>query len=95
MNNILVVNVNWLGDAVFSTPVFKALKDNFPKAKVSCLCIPRVKKVLEFCPFIDDIIVYDEKEIHFWPWTKSRPGRRRSLPVPWKAGFFPTWKKLV
>ncbi len=70
MNNILVVNVNWLGDAVFSTPVFKALKDNFPKAKVSCLCIPRVKKVLEFCPFIDDIIVYDEKEIHFWPWTK-------------------------
>jgi len=70
MKNILVVNVNWLGDAVFSTPVFKALKDNFPKAQVSCLCVPRVKKVLEFCPFIDEIIVYDEKGEHFWPWGK-------------------------
>jgi lipopolysaccharide heptosyltransferase II len=70
MNNILVVNINWLGDAVFSTPVFKALKDNFPKSRISCLCVPRVKKVLEFCPFIDEIIVYDEKGAHFWPWQK-------------------------
>ncbi|MEI7998334.1 MAG: glycosyltransferase family 9 protein [Candidatus Omnitrophota bacterium] len=70
MNNILVVNINWLGDAVFSTPVFKALKDNFPKARVSCLCVPRVKKVLELCSFIDEIIVYDEKGKHFWPWAK-------------------------
>ncbi len=70
MNNILVVNINWLGDAVFSTPVFKALKENFPKARISCLCVPRVKKVLEFCPFIDEIIIYDEKRSHFWPWSK-------------------------
>src|SRR3989338_7277652 len=39
--NILVVNVNWLGDAIFSTPVFKALKANFPGARVCCLCVPR------------------------------------------------------
>ncbi len=70
MNNILVVNINWLGDAVFSIPVFKALKHNFPKSRVSCLCVPRVKKVLEFCPLIDDIIVYDEKGKHRWPWSK-------------------------
>jgi lipopolysaccharide heptosyltransferase II len=70
MNNILVVNVNWLGDAVFSTPVFKILKENYPNARISCLCVPRVKSVLEFCPFIDEIIVIDEKEKHFWPWDK-------------------------
>ncbi len=34
MNNILVVNVNWLGDAVFSSAVFKALKNNFPAALI-------------------------------------------------------------
>jgi heptosyltransferase-1 len=82
MNNILVVNVNWLGDAVFSTPVFKALKDNFPQAKVSCLCAPRVKKVLELCPFIDEIILIDEKKAHFWPWDKwflIKDLRRRSF----------------
>jgi len=70
MKNILVVNVNWLGDAVFSTPVFKALKDNFPHARVTCLCAPRVKSVLEHCPFIDEIIIIDEKRRHFWPWDK-------------------------
>lgn len=72
MNNILVVNVNWLGDAVFSTPVFKTLKSNFPSARISCFCVPRVKRVLESCPFIDEFIVFDEKVAHFWPWSKWR-----------------------
>jgi heptosyltransferase-2 len=68
MNNILVVNINWLGDAVFSTPVFKALKAAYPQARVSCLCVPRVKEVLEHCPYVDKIIVYDEKGKHRMPW---------------------------
>lgn len=68
MNNILVVNVNWLGDAVFSTPVFKALKMAYPQARITCLCVPRVREVLEYCPYVDKIIVYDErgKDRHFW-----------------------------
>lgn len=70
MQNILVVNINWLGDAVFSTPVFKALKDNFPKARITCLCVPRIKKVLESCSFIDHLVIYDEQKTHFWPWAK-------------------------
>ncbi|HLD87869.1 MAG TPA: glycosyltransferase, partial [Candidatus Omnitrophota bacterium] len=66
--NILVVNVNWLGDAIFSTPVFKALKANFPGARVCCLCVPRVQEVLTHCPDVDEIIVYDEKGRHRTPW---------------------------
>ena len=61
MRNILVVNINWLGDAVFSTPVFKALKSHYPQARIVCLAVPRVAEVLKFCPFIDEIMVYDEK----------------------------------
>ncbi len=72
MKNILVINVNWLGDAVFSTPVFKTIKNNYPDSKVTCLCVPRVKTVLEFCPFIDEFIVFDEKVAHFWPWSKVK-----------------------
>ena len=67
MNKILVVNVNWLGDAIFSTPVFKALKTDFPQARISCLCVPRVKEVLAHCPDVDEIIVYDEKGRHRTP----------------------------
>ncbi len=61
MKNILVVSVNWLGDAVFSTPVFRALKAYDPLVRVTCLCVPRVVDVLSMCPDIDEIMVYDEK----------------------------------
>jgi len=72
MNNILVVNVNWLGDAVFSIPVFKALKKTYPQARLTCLCVPRVKEVLQHCPYIDKIIIYDEKGKHRFPWRKFK-----------------------
>jgi len=64
MKRILVVNVNWLGDVIFSSPVFKALKESYPQAKISCLAVPRVKAVLELVPFIDQVIVYDERGQH-------------------------------
>jgi len=70
MNNILVVNINWLGDAIFSTPVFRALKDAYPKAHVACLCVPRVQEVLRHCPYIDELIIYDEQGRDRWPWNK-------------------------
>jgi lipopolysaccharide heptosyltransferase II len=60
MKNILVVSVNWLGDVVFSTPVYRALKAAYPRARVSVLAVPRVKEVLELCPDVDKVIVYDE-----------------------------------
>jgi len=58
---ILVVNVNWLGDVIFSSPVFKTLKKNYPQARITCLTVPRVKGILECVPGIDEILVYDEK----------------------------------
>lgn len=70
MNNILVVNVNWLGDAIFSTPVFKALKEAYPESRITCLCPPRVKAVMLHCPFVDHVIVYDEEHKHRWLWKK-------------------------
>ena len=61
MNNILVVNMNWVGDVIFSSPVFRALKENYPEAKLSCLAVPRVADVCLSIPDVDDVIVYDER----------------------------------
>jgi lipopolysaccharide heptosyltransferase II len=72
MTNILIVNINWLGDAVFSTAVFKALKKAYPQARLSCLCVPRVREVLAHCPYVDKIIIYDERGKHAMPWAKLR-----------------------
>jgi heptosyltransferase-1 len=70
LKNILVVNINWLGDAVFSIPVFKQLKKTYPQARTCCLCVPRVKEVLQHCPYVDQIIVYDERGRHRMVWHK-------------------------
>lgn len=72
MRRILVVNINWLGDAIFSTPLFRALKNTHPQAHVACLCVPRVEEALRHCPHIDEIIIYDEKGKDFWLWNKWR-----------------------
>lgn len=67
---ILVVNVNWLGDCIFSAPVFKALKKAYPQSQISCLAVPRVKEILERIWGVDRVIVYDEKGIHASPLGK-------------------------
>jgi len=72
MDRILVVNVNWLGDVIFSSPVFRALKDAYPNARISCLAVPRVREVLESIPFVDEIIVYDEEGWHWNPLAKLK-----------------------
>ncbi len=70
MNNICVFNVNWLGDAVFSLPVFTALRKAYPQARITCVCVPRVAEVVKFSSDIDDVLIMDEKGAHFWPWQK-------------------------
>ncbi len=67
---ILVVNVNWVGDVIFSSPLFKALKENYPEATISCLVPPRVRDVCESIAGIDEIIIYDEKGQHLSPFAK-------------------------
>ncbi|MDP8212038.1 MAG: lipopolysaccharide heptosyltransferase II [Candidatus Zapsychrus exili] len=72
MKNILVVNVNWIGDVVLSSPIFKALKEQYPNAKVSCLGPPRVKDILECIHGVDSVIVYDEKGAHLSIFSKIK-----------------------
>lgn len=53
---ILVVNVNWLGDVIFSLPVFTALKLAFPDSSVACLAVARVRPILEHVSVLDSIL---------------------------------------
>lgn len=64
MKRILVVNVNWLGDAILTTPVFKAIKENIPSIYVGVMVVDRVKDVFSDNPYIDEVIIFDEKSTH-------------------------------
>ncbi|MCM8798402.1 MAG: lipopolysaccharide heptosyltransferase II [Candidatus Omnitrophica bacterium] len=64
MKKILVVNVNWLGDVLFSTPFIRALRNKYPDAYISCMIVPRCKEVLEGNPYLDELIIYDDEGKH-------------------------------
>ncbi|MFH1518940.1 MAG: lipopolysaccharide heptosyltransferase II, partial [Candidatus Omnitrophota bacterium] len=61
MNRILIVGVNWLGDSLLTTPVFKALKKKFPGSYLGVMVVERVREVFEDNPYIDEVIIFDER----------------------------------
>ncbi len=59
--NLLVRGVNWIGDAVMTMPALRALRKELPDTKISLLVKPWVAPLFEKNPFIDDIILYEDK----------------------------------
>lgn len=61
---ILIVNVNWVGDIIFSTPFIRTVRMANPDARIACLVHPRCVGMLESNPRLDEIIIYDEEGSH-------------------------------
>ena len=59
--NLLVRGVNWIGDAVMTMPALRALRKELPDTKISLLVKPWAAPLFEKNPFIDDIILYEDK----------------------------------
>ena len=61
---ILIFNVNWLGDVLFSTATIRNLRLNFPKSYLACVIPSRCYLILKDNPYLDEIIIFDEKDRH-------------------------------
>ena len=61
IKKILVRGVNWIGDAVLTTPVIKALRKAYPGSYISILVKPWVSGIFEGSPDIDEIILYENR----------------------------------
>lgn len=68
---ILIINPFGIGDVLFSTPLLKNIRKNFPDSFIAYLCNKRVAPLLENNPCIDEIFVFEKDE---WRalWKKSR-----------------------
>jgi lipopolysaccharide heptosyltransferase II len=64
IRRILIINVNWVGDVLFSTPFIRAVRQAHPDAFISCLLHPRCVEMLENNPRLNEIIIYDEELRH-------------------------------
>jgi heptosyltransferase-2 len=54
--SILVRGVNWLGDAVMTTPALLRLRERFPKAHITMLCPEKLVDLWRGHPAIDGVI---------------------------------------
>ncbi|HBI61548.1 MAG TPA: hypothetical protein DDY31_10115 [Lachnospiraceae bacterium] len=58
-NDILIVRLDVIGDIVFTTPFIRELRRNFPEGHVSVVIRKQNQKMLEDCPYIDELFLYD------------------------------------
>ncbi len=61
---LLVRAVNWLGDAVLTTPALGALRAARPGMKVTLAANPGVAELFRLHPDVDEVLVYDKKGRH-------------------------------
>jgi ADP-heptose:LPS heptosyltransferase len=57
--NILVIDFGQLGDVVMSLPALRAIRDHFPKARISVAVGKPGNEVVEMCGYADATIVVD------------------------------------
>lgn len=60
--SFLIINPFGIGDVLFSTPLIRSLKENFPSAKIFYLCNRRAYPVLKNNPLVNKIFVYERDE---------------------------------
>ena len=61
---VLIFNVNWLGDVLFSSAAIRNIRRNFPDSFIACIIPSRCYPVLKGNPNLDEIIIFDEKDRH-------------------------------
>ncbi|MBT3176583.1 MAG: lipopolysaccharide heptosyltransferase II [Desulfobacula sp.] len=61
---IMIRAANWVGDAIMTTPVIRAVRKNYPAAVIIVLAKPWVIPVYENNPYIDKILLYDNSGRH-------------------------------
>ncbi|MBI1921519.1 MAG: putative lipopolysaccharide heptosyltransferase III [Geobacter sp.] len=59
IRNILVIKLRHIGDVLLTAPVFRALRETFPEARITALVNKGTEEVLAGHSCIDEIISYD------------------------------------
>ena len=55
MKRILIIEVNWIGDILFTTPAIRAIREAHPDAFIASLVVGRCAEMIRDNPHIDEI----------------------------------------
>ena len=64
IRRVLIRGVNWIGDALMTTPAIAGIRKTFPEARISLLVRPAVAGLFEENPSIDEVLLYDREGRH-------------------------------
>jgi lipopolysaccharide heptosyltransferase II len=74
---ILIIKMTAVGDIVLSTAAFRAIRYKFPNARIYCLTSPQTSGIVESCPHINEVIIFDPLLKNLKAvWTLSQKLRR-------------------
>jgi len=69
---ILITRTDRIGDLVLTTPLFKALREKFPKAWIAALVFLEHREIVQGNPYLDEVILYDKKGNESGLWGQFR-----------------------
>ena len=69
---LLITRTDRIGDLVLTTPLFKALREKFPKAWIAALVFLEHREIVEGNPYLDEVILYDKKGSERGLWGQFR-----------------------
>lgn len=64
IKSILVVNLMYIGDLLFTTPLLRTLRTSFPDAHIALLADEKNTGVIKYNPNLSEIIAIDKKGYH-------------------------------
>jgi heptosyltransferase-3 len=70
VRNVLVIKLRHIGDVLLTVPVFRAVRERFPGARIAALVNSGTEESISGNPLIDDLIVFDRSQ------KRNDPGRR-------------------
>lgn len=109
-HRILVRGVNWLGDAVMTTPALIRLRERFPGTHIAILTTAKLKDLWLNHPAVDEVIAFEAGESIFSIGRRLRAGQfdlalilpnspRSALEsffarIPRRVGFARSWRNV-
>ncbi|MDD9301049.1 MAG: lipopolysaccharide heptosyltransferase II [Desulfobacter sp.] len=61
---VMIRAANWVGDAIMTTPVIRAVRKNYPTSHITVLAKPWVVPVYQNSPYVDEVMVYENSGRH-------------------------------
>ena len=58
---ILVTGTDAVGDMVCRSAFLRELRRNYPEHEITYVCHPSIKNMVETCPYIDEVFLYDNR----------------------------------